>query len=120
MQEIFVFGSNTEGKHGKGAALEALKYHDAIYGIPRGLQGNSYAIVTKNLKKGLKSIPLRHLYNEIQIFIGYAKGNSNYIFNVTPIGCGLAGYTPEEIAPMFRDCPTNVKLPQVFLDVLNK
>lgn len=122
---IFVFGSNTEGRHGKGAALEARLYHGAIYGQASGLQGDSYAIITKDLKKGRRSIPLVLIETQVKALLALAKsvhdkiGNST-IFRVTPIGCGLAGYTPKEIAPMFKDSPPNVILPEEFIKVLNQ
>lgn len=120
MANIFVFGSNTEGRHGAGAALAAKTFHGAIYSIPRGPQGGSYAIVTKDLSKGTRSIPLVQIRQEVLMFLGYAAGHPNDIFNVSPIGCGLAGYTPEEIAPMFKDAPSNIILPEVFMNVLYK
>lgn len=125
MREIFVFDSNTEGRHGKGAALDAMKYHAAEYGRAFGLQGNSYAIITKDLSKGTRSIPLILIHAQVNglknlMDAMYMSTGMSVIFNVTPIGCGLAGYTPEEIAPMFHGVPPNVKLPEVFLNVLNK
>ena len=120
MREIFVFSSNTEGRHGKGLALEARQKHGAIYGQARGFQGNSYAIVTKDLSKGIRSIPLDNIAYEVKVLLEVATSNSLWTFNVPPIGCGLAGYKPEEIAPMFKDAPPNVKLCEVFLNVLNK
>lgn len=121
MREIFVFGSNTEGRHGKGAALEAIQKHGARYGRAFGLYGDSYAIITKDLSKGLRSVPLVLIEAQVYAMLSLAIfTKEEYTFNVTPIGCGLAGYTPEEIAPMFKDAPPNVKLPEVFLNVLNK
>lgn len=118
-RQIFVFGSNTEGRHGKGAALEAKKYHGAIYGQAEGLQGDSYAIITKDLSKGRRSISLDQIYSQIEKFIVFACDHPYWIFNVSPIGCGLAGYTPEEIAPMFWPRPANVILPEEFIHVIN-
>lgn len=120
MANIFVFGSNTEGRHSKGAALEAKLRHGAIYGRARGPQGYSYAIVTKDLSKGIRSIPLSEIQREVEVFIKYAGFLACDTFNVTPIGCGLAGYTPEEIAPMFKDASPNVFLPKEFLGVLSR
>jgi len=114
MKKIFVFGSNTEGRHGAGAALHAMKNHGAKYGCPAGLQGNSYAIVTKNLAKGLKSIPLNEIEAKIKDFILMAKTQPQLQFYVSAIGCGLAGYKPEEIGPMFKGCPSNVELCKEF------
>lgn len=118
MRRIFVFGSNTEGRHGKGAALEAKQKYGAIQGQARGLQGDSYAIVTKDLSKGMRSIPLESIATEVKQFIDFARRNRNIDFIVSPIGCGLAGYSPSEIAPMFRYAPSNVDLPDQFVEIL--
>ncbi len=119
MKEIFVFGSNLAGRHGKGAALCAVKEHDAIYGQGSGLQGNSYAIPTKN--KELYTLNTWAINYYVSKFILFAWNNPDLHFNVTPIGCGLAGYEPKDIAPMFREALSlpNVKLPKEFLEVLN-
>lgn len=123
MRNIFVFGSNSEGRHGRGSAYTARTKHGAIYGQARGLQGDSYAIVTKDLSKPkskqLRSVPLLNIDVEVQKFKLFAAKHSNWIFVVMPIGCGLAGYDPEEIAPMFKGASSNVILPNSFLDVLN-
>lgn len=110
MNNIFVFGSNLAGRHGKGAALFARKYHGAIYGQGNGKQGNSYAIPTKDVY--LRSLPLDTIEFYVKHFIKYAINNSNYIFNITRIGCGLAGYKDSDIAPMFKNAPTNCILPK--------
>ena len=112
MIEIFVFGSNLSGRHGKGAALFARQYHGAIYGQGVGLQGNSYAIPTKDEK--LNTLPLHTISKYVMEFLNFAEENPNLKFIVTPIGCGLAGYAPEQIAPMFRNIPQNVELPEEF------
>ena len=116
MTEIFVFGSNLAGRHGKGAALFAAKNHGAIYGQGRGLQGNSYAIPTKG--HTLKTLPLSEINFFVHMFLLFAEENRDMIFNVTPIGCGLAGYKYSDIAPMFKDCPENVRLPIEFQQVI--
>jgi len=118
LSDVFVFGSNLQGRHGKGAALHALKYFGAIYGIGEGRQGNSYAIPTKETP--YKSLPLVDIQKHINKFFDHAKEKYWESFHVTPIGCGLAGYTPKEIAPMFRNAPENINLPQSFLDILNE
>jgi len=109
---IFVFGSNLAGRHGKGAALYALLERGAIYGHGEGLQGQSYAIPTKGL--GLKPLPLQEIEQHVRRFIAFAEAHPELTFEVTPIGCGLAGYTPEQIAPMFALIPNNVLLPPEF------
>ena len=112
MREIFVFGSNLAGRHGAGAAKAARLNHGAIYGKASGIQGNSYAIPTKNAI--LESLNLKEINRHVKNFIQYAKDHSELVFNVTPIGCGLAGYQPKEIAPMFSNVPENVNLPEEF------
>jgi hypothetical protein len=116
MAEIFVFGSNTEGKHGAGAALYARQKYGAIYGQARGRQGNSYAIVTKDLNIGTRSISLVNIAKEVDEFIRYAKTHPDDRFILSPIGCGLAGYKFTEIGPLFKDVPLNVVLPIEFLN----
>lgn len=106
---IFVFGSNLAGRHGKGAALCAVKEHGAIYGLGHGLQGRSYAIPTKDAN--LKSLPLNVISLWVKRFLGFAAYHPNMTFNVTRIGCGLAGYTDDEIGPLFHRHLSNVILP---------
>lgn len=106
---IFVFGSNLAGIHGAGAARHALMYWNATKGWSIGRQGYSYAIPTKD--KILITLPLRLIKPHVFDFIAYARSHSKLDFQVTRIGCGLAGYKDEDIAPMFRDAPANVHLP---------
>jgi hypothetical protein len=114
----FVFGSNLAGRHGKGAALEARINYGAHYGVGRGIQGLNpagklgccYAIPTKSAS--LKTLPLSDIKSEIDIFLRFAEGQTNITFNVTRIGCGLAGYKDCDIAPMFAKHSTNVTLPK--------
>lgn len=108
-QPVFVFGSNLAGRHGKGAALYARQHHGAIYGHPVGPQGNSYAIPTKDER--LCTLPLDIVQHHVRVFLFYASQNPTTQFQVTRIGCGLAGYTDAEIAPMFADAPANCILP---------
>lgn len=117
--EIFVFGSNYMGQHGKGAAYTAYKQFGAKWGSARGLQGNSYGIPTKGCDLR-KALPLSKINEEVNLFVTFAKENQKLIFLVTEIGCGLAGYRPEDIAPMFgRHCSSNVYLPKRFVDVIS-
>lgn len=111
---IFVFGSNLAGRHGKGAALAALRNHGAIYGQPVGLQGQSYAIPTKDQQ--LRPLSLSTIRISVEIFISFAKQHPELQFKVTRIGCGLAGYSDEQIAPLFRDAPENCALPYGWRD----
>ncbi len=117
MTNIFVFGSNLAGRHGAGAALTALRYYGAIYGQGEGLQGNSYGIPTKD--KYIKTLPLTEIHLAVTRFLEFAAENQHLIFNVTKIGCGLAGYSPHQIAPFFRNHTENVLLPDEFRDLLN-
>jgi hypothetical protein len=112
---IFVFGSNLAGRHGKGAALFALKHHGAIYGQGVGLQGASYAIPTKD--GALGTLPLNVIDAHVKQFIGVARKYSQFTFNVTRVGCGLAGYTDSDIAPMFKGAPPNCILPEGWLTI---
>lgn len=118
MADVFVFGSNLAGRHGKGAALHARKHFGAIYGKGVGRQGNSYAIPTKD--KTLNTLPRIFIAEYVDDFIEYAADHFEESFNVTEVGCGLAGYTPEQIAPLFRNVPENVNLPQSFIKILKE
>lgn len=114
---VFVFGSNRAGRHGKGAALWARQNRGAIYGVGEGMQGNSYAIPTKD--EHLRTLPLDQIRLHVEAFLDFARYRPDLRFQLTPIGCGLAGYRPEQIAPMFRDAPSNVIMPPEFESVLN-
>lgn len=105
MTTIFVFGSNLAGRHGKGAALFARQNHGAIYGQGIGLQGSSYAIPTKDER--LRTLPLEIVEKYVADFKAFAESHPELRFQVTAIGCGLAGYSPEQIAPLFGGCPSN-------------
>lgn len=107
---IFVFGSNLAGRHGAGAAKAAREKHGAIYGQGIGRQGGSYAIPTKD--GSLKTLPLSRIDEHVKDFIAYAEANSDLTFEVTRIGCGLAGYNDSQIAPLFQGAPDNCKLPE--------
>lgn len=106
---VFVFGSNLAGVHGAGAALFARRYRGAILGQGVGLQGNSYAIPTKD--ENIETLPLERIKPYIDEFILFAKKNPEMTFEVTRIGCGLAGYTDTDIGPMFKGAPENCRLP---------
>ncbi|MFZ2190078.1 MAG: hypothetical protein WAV48_04820 [Candidatus Magasanikiibacteriota bacterium] len=112
MSNIFVFGSNLAGRHGKGAALFAKKHFGAVYGQGIGRQGDSYAIPTKDW--WLNTLPIDQIKRHVDDFLEYATLNFWESFNVTAIGCGLAGYTPKDIAPLFREAPSNCNLPEEF------
>ena len=106
---VFVFGSNLAGRHGKGAALFAKQKHGAIYGQGEGLQGNSYGIATKD--HNIQSRSILNIAESVSTFIDFAKLNPEMEFEVTKIGCGLAGFREEHIAPLFQNAPSNCHLP---------
>ena len=93
--EIFVFGSNLKGMHGGGAAYIAYRKFGAVMGQGVGLQGQSYGIPT--MQGGVETI--RPYVDE---FIEFARQHPELTFLVTRIGCGIAGFTDEEISPLFE------------------
>lgn len=101
---IFVFGSNLAGIHGSGAARTAFEKHGAVTGIGRGRYHNSYAIPTKN--HSIMALPLVWINSYVAEFMCYADA-FDLEFQVTRVGCGLAGYKDEQIAPMFVLAPLN-------------
>lgn len=119
MSEIFVFGSNLLGIHKKGAALYALQKHGAILGQGIGLQGTSYAIPTK--QSPARTLDLIQINKFVADFLNYAYYCHDYVFMVTKIGCGLAGWLPHVIAPLFHLAKdlNNVKLPKEFAEYLS-
>ena len=110
--EIFVFGSNLEGMHGGGAARLAYEKFGAIWGQGVGLQGQSYGIPT--MHGGVEAIK-----PYVDEFIEFAKSHPEFTFLVTRIGCGIAGFRDEEIAPLFKECIDieNVILPRSFVTI---
>jgi hypothetical protein len=109
---VFVFGSNLAGRHGAGAARYAFLHHGAVYGVGVGRQGNSYAIPTKDQR--IATMQLGRIAGYVASFLDYARSRPHEIFQVTAIGTGLAGYSPEDIAPMFVNAPANCDLPEEF------
>jgi hypothetical protein len=112
-EEVFVFGSNLGGYHGGGAARVALDKFGAIWGQGVGLQGQSYAIPT--MQGGVETITP---YTDE--FIEFAKIHSEKFFYVTRIGCGIAGFKDEEIAPLFKEALSllNICLPESFVKII--
>lgn len=106
---IFVFGSNLSGIHGKGAALCAMRSHGAKLGVGIGRTGNSYAIPTKDER--ITTLPLSRIAKYVTEFLDYARAHPELEFEVTKIGCGLAGYCEHDIKPMFVGAPINCNLP---------
>lgn len=115
--EVFVFGSNRSGRHGKGAAKTALKW-GARMGQGEGLMGQTYGLSTKDAN--IQTLPLRAIQINVDRFIRFATEHPELTFLVTAIGTGLAKLRVADIAPMFRDAPSNVYLPKSFLEVLDK
>lgn len=108
-QSIYVFGSNLSGRHGKGAALHARTHFGAVDGKGVGLQGSSYAIPTKD--HALRAIPLDQIAHYVNQFIGFATEHPEMTFQVSRVGCGLAGYSDKQMAPLFARVPKNCRLP---------
>lgn len=111
--EIFVFGSNLAGHHGGGAARVALDRFGAQWGVGEGIQGQSYAIPT--MQGGVETIK-----PYVDRFLDLAYEWDQNTFLVTRIGCGIAGFTPEQIAPLFDRALDmyNVVLPRDFYGIL--
>lgn len=107
--EVFVFGSNLEGMHGGGAARAAYKSFGAVWGQGVGLQGQSYAIPT--MQGGVETIR-----PYVDDFLQFAREHQELRFLVTRIGCGIAGFSDAEIAPLFREALPmgNISLPRSF------
>lgn len=121
--EVFVFGSNLAGCHGRGAARLAYDKFGATWGKGGGFSGKSFAIPTKDGR--LRTLPLLSIDAAVAQFVWFASDYVTLTFLVTPIGCGLAGYSPADIAPLFfrhyRDgVPDNVVLPKRFYDAFTK
>lgn len=119
-REVFVFGSNLAGRHGAGAALIARREFGYPTGLGQGRHGKCYAIPTKNAKLMVRAIGLIEV--SVCTFTMHAKENPEDTFSVTAIGCGLAGYSPKEIAPLFEKASflPNVYLPLDFWKVLSE
>ncbi len=113
LMEVFVFGSNLAGRHGKGAALEARKNWGAITGQGEGFMYQNalhfdrgcYGIATKDERLRTRSLP--DIQQSVETFLRFANRTPAWSFLVTRIGCGLAGYLNEEIAPMFLGASDN-------------
>lgn len=110
--EVFVFGSNLSGSHGGGAALVAYRKFGAIWGQGVGLQGQSYGIPT--MHGGVEKIK-----PYVDEFIAFARQHQELVFLVTRVGCGIAGFTDEEMAPLFSEAKQleNVFLPRLWWSI---
>lgn len=102
---VFVFGSNLKGIHGAGAARDAHLLYGAEWGVGEGPTGNCYALPTKATPH--RALSLRDIQANVDSFLEYAEAHPEVSFKVTRVGCGLAGYSNEEIAPMFLGAPAN-------------
>lgn len=107
MTKIFTFGSNAAGIHGAGAAKEAYKKHGARWKAGYGHYGNSFAIPTKDSK--IHTLPIAQIKAYVDGFKAYAADHPELTFQVTRIGCGLAGYSDGDIAPLFIGSSCNVE-----------
>lgn len=115
---IFVFGSNEAGIHGAGAALYARRHCGAAPGVGFGPSGNSFALPTKD--HNIKTLPLVKVSAYVQAFIEYAKSHPDLQFKVTAIGCGLAGFREDEIAPLFITAPDNCSFDEAWRPYLGE
>ena len=113
--QIFVFGSNLQGMHGGGAAAIAYEKFGAVWGEGVGLHGQTYAIPT--MQGGVETI-----VPYVNDFIAFAKAHPELQFFVTRIGCGIAGFTDAQMAPLFKAATalSNVWLPKRFWEVLGE
>ncbi|MEI0592539.1 hypothetical protein R4K52_01980 [Brachyspira pilosicoli] len=116
--EVFVFGSNTEGMHAGGAARMAMNW-GAIYGKAFGLQGKTFAIPTIDYTRSGK-MSIDEIKKYVDEFLDFTIKNKDKKFLVTEIGCGIAGFKVSEIAPLFRKALeySNVYLPERFINYL--
>lgn len=120
-EAIFVFGSNLSGRHGRGAAARARQHHGAVSGKGVGLHGTSYAIPTKD--HALRGLPLDQIAHYVRQFIEFAREHRELTFEVTRVGCGLAGYSDQQMAPLFAGTPKNCQLPvewKTFLQIVTE
>ena len=117
--QVFVFGSNEAGIHGAGAAKLAVEKFGAKMGMGYGLQGQSFAIPTKDTF--IRTLSLDKIEFYIYSFLSEVMEYPDTEFLVTKIGCGLAGYSEEEIANLFKGkfIPENVILPESFFNIIN-
>lgn len=118
-KKIFVFGSNLAGVHGAGAARAAALYFGALRGVGVGFASpRSYAIPTKDYH--IQTISLTLISFFVRQFANVTHEQPKMKFFVTRIGCGLAGYTDEQIAPMFAECNHNCDMPEEWKIYLEK
>ena len=122
--EVFVFGSNTVGHHLGGAAKTATDKFGAVWGVNSGITGRCYAVPTVDLDpktRYVEKMPLIYIRHKIVDLINYAKRHKYKTFFITEIGCGIAGFTIDEIAPLFKEAikVNNIHLPLRFWNKLD-
>jgi len=117
--QIFVFGSNLAGIHGAGSAKEAHVNWGAEWGVGSGPTGRAFAIPTKPAPYQ-PSLLVEHIAQYVATFMDYARLHPELEFHCVRIGCGKAGYTDRQMAPLFKDAPLNVFLPFEFNFVLER
>jgi len=114
---VMVFGSNEAGRHGKGAALDAARHYGAEAGVGSGVTGQAWALPTKDAN--LRTLPLTRVAQEVEALKVHVMRRPQTQFQVTRVGCGLAGYRDEDIAPLFEGAPRNMHLPGRWERLLN-
>lgn len=113
---VMVFGSNLAGRHGLGSAVSAKKYFGARYGAGDGFSGRSYGIPTKD--EHIKTRSLEAVTNSIYSFTAFSSLYRRYTFLITRVGCGLAGFHDEDIAPLFAGVGDNCILPTQWREII--
>lgn len=116
--EIFVFGSNMNGAHAGGAAKIAMRW-GAKWGEPDGIQGQTYALPTMDIY--FKPLDLDTVKRNVIVLLACVQNHKREHFLITKVGCGIAGFTIEQIAPLFKDFTVlhNCSLPKEFIDIIN-
>lgn len=117
-KKIFVFGSNDAGVHGAGAAKFAYEKKGARWGKSYGHHGDSFAIPTKD--ENIETLSLHRIQLYVDGFLAYAMGHRKLDFQVTRIGCGLAGLQDKDIAPMFASAPMNCTFDELWKPYLGE
>jgi hypothetical protein len=122
---VFVFGSNLKGIHGAGAALFARQWRNAKIGVGEGIMyykdgitPSCYALPSKKTPKDF--MEKNEFQSHIEKFKEFALNHPEMTFQVTKIGCNLAGFNEEDVIPMFADLPPNCLLPGVWLSKLKR
>jgi hypothetical protein len=110
--ECFVFGSNLAGRHGAGAARQARLAFGAQPGVGEGSTGQCYALPSKS--EQLQTLAIEQIAHHVAVFLAHARAHPEIRFLLTAVGCGLAGYAPHAIAPLFAAAPSNVVWPPEF------